>query len=76
MNRLDELKIREQEVEREWEWLEGLLYRVAKARCDQRDAHLISRLQHQSLLLGERRVALRSEIATLQGPSVMSVGGA
>lgn len=60
---LQELKARQAEVAREWEWLQELLYKVAKMRADQQDTRMFQMLQHQALIVGERRVALSDMIA-------------
>lgn len=65
METLRELKAREQEVKREWEWLQDLLNKVAKAKADQQEARMFRMLQHQALLVGERRVALSVKVAEL-----------
>ena len=72
MSKVGELKAREMEVAREWEWLQDFLYKAARSRCDQQDARLFERLQHQALIVGERRTALRSQIAMLEGPAQLS----
>lgn len=62
---LTELKAREAEVAREWEWLQELLYKVAKMRADQQDTRMFQMLQHQALIVGERRAHLRQRAAEL-----------
>lgn len=73
MDTFEQVAAREQEVAREWEWLQELLYKVAKRRADQQDTRMFQMLQHQALIVGERRVALSDMIVhhsrtTVSGP--------
>ena len=83
METLRELKAREAEVAREWEWLQDLLNnaasqltgkarKVARLRADQHvtaklqnDTRMFQMLQHQALIVGERRVQLSMKVAEL-----------
>ena len=62
MKSLDALRAREEEVGREWEWLQNVINRVARARADQEDAHAFRILQEQARIVGQRRVALRLQL--------------
>lgn len=65
METLGELKAREAEVAREWEWVQDLLNKVARLKADQQDTGMFQMLQHQALLVGEHRVALSVKVAEL-----------
>ncbi len=64
---LSEVRAREAELKREWEWLQDLLYKVARMRADQQDTRVFAMLQHQALLVGERRVHMQTRMAELGG---------
>ena len=66
MDTMDQLKVREQEVAREWEWLQDLLNKVARMRADQQDTRMFQMLQHQALIVGELRVHLHCQLANMQ----------
>lgn len=67
MDSLESLRAREEEVGREWEWLHDVINRVARARADQEDAHAFRILQEQARIVGQRRVALRMQVAKVEG---------
>lgn len=69
METLGELRARDAELTREWKWLQDLLYKIARSRAEQQDARMFEMLQHQSLIVGERRVHLRTRMAELAGPT-------
>ena len=69
MDELAELVAREQEVEREWQWLHNALNEIARARADQSDAAAFRLMQHQAMRVGQRRVELRLRMAELEGPT-------
>ena len=56
MESLVELRAREQEVGREWQWIHDALNAVARARAEQGDAAAFRLLQQQSMVVGQRRV--------------------
>ncbi len=64
-----ELRAREEEVGREWEWLVGTLNEVARVRSEQGDAQAFRLLQHQALRVGHHRVQLRMKLARLESVS-------
>jgi hypothetical protein len=65
---LAELRIREEEVAREWEWLQRALNTVARGRaCDDEEIQAFRLLQHQAVAVGQRRVELQIEMAGLEG---------
>jgi hypothetical protein len=66
---LTELRAREHEVAREWRWLQDMLNKVARMRADQQDTRMFQMLQHQALIVGERRVHLQQSMAELSGES-------
>jgi hypothetical protein len=49
MESLAELRAREQEVEREWQWLHDALNTVARVRAEQGDAQAFRLMQAQAM---------------------------
>jgi hypothetical protein len=68
VSNLAELRAREEEVAREWEWLHGALNAVARARAENGDAEAFRLMQAQAMRIGERRIQLSLQIAELEGP--------
>ncbi|MBX9589233.1 MAG: hypothetical protein K2X43_08010 [Hyphomonadaceae bacterium] len=68
MESLVELRAREAEVAREWQWLHDALNTVARARADQSDAAAFQLMQVQAMRVGQRRVELSLQIAQLETP--------
>jgi len=68
MESLPELRAREQEVGREWQWLHDALNAVARAKAEQGDAAALRLMQRQAMVVGQRRVELRMKLAALEGP--------
>ena len=66
-DRLTELRVREEEVAREWQWLQDTLNKVARGRADEGEIHAFRLLQHQAVAVGQRRVELQIEMARLEG---------
>ena len=66
-DRLMELRAREEEVAREWQWLQDALNKVARGRADEVEIHAFRLLQHQAVAVGQRRVELQIEMARLEG---------
>lgn len=66
-DRLMELRAREEEVAREWQWLQDALNKVARGRADEGEIHAFRLLQHQAVAVGQRRVELQIEMARLEG---------
>jgi len=69
---LAELRAREEEVAREWQWLHDALNHVARVRAEQGDAHAFRLLQHQAMTVGQRRVELRLRMAQLEVGSALT----
>jgi len=63
MESLAELRAREAEVAREWQWLHDALNTVARARAEQSDAAAFQLMQTQAMRVGQRRVDLSLQIA-------------
>lgn len=63
METLAELRAREQEVEREWQWLHDALNTVARVRAEQGDAQAFRLMQAQAMAVGQRRIELSMRIA-------------
>jgi hypothetical protein len=66
MDRLTDLKAREEEVAREWEWLNDTINRVAQLRAEDSEAQTFRILQEQVRVVGQRRVELMMEVAHLE----------
>jgi hypothetical protein len=64
---LAEVRAREAEVAREWEWLQDTLNKVARGRAGDDEVHAFRLLQHQAAAVGQRRVELQMEMARLEG---------
>jgi hypothetical protein len=63
---LAEVKAREAEVEREWQWLHTALNSIARTRAEHGDAQAFRLMQHQAMRVGQRRVELRLQAAALE----------
>ncbi len=65
---LPEVIAREQEVEREWQWLHDALHVVSQthARTGRGDLHAFRLMQEQLLRLGKRRVELLAQRAKFE----------
>ena len=63
MESLAELRAREAEVAREWQWLHDALNTVARARAEHGDAAAFQLMQAQAMRVGKRRVELSLQIA-------------
>ena len=66
MDRISELRAREDEVAREWEWLQEAINLVARARADSETDNAFRLLQQQAMVVGQRRVELRLQMAELE----------
>jgi hypothetical protein len=64
---LAEVRAREAEVAREWQWLQDMLNKVARGRADDEEIRTFALLQHQAMAVGQRRVELQMEMARLEG---------
>jgi hypothetical protein len=69
MQSLSEIEAREEEVEREWQWLHDALNAVARVRAENGDAQAFRLMQAQAMRVGQRRVELRIQRARLEGVS-------
>ena len=65
---LAELRAREEEVGREWQWIYDALNTIARVRAEQGDAAAFRLMQDQAMRVGQRRVELRMKLAALEGP--------
>ncbi len=66
MDSIGELRAREDEVAREWEWLNEAINLVARARADSETDNAFRLLQQQAMAVGQRRVELRLRMAKLE----------
>ena len=66
MESLVELRAREEEVAREWQWIHDALNTVARVRAEQGDAVAFRLMQSQAMRIGQRRVELRLVMAELE----------
>lgn len=66
MTTLQELRAREDELAREWEWLQEAVNEVARMRADQEEVQAFRMLQRQAVAVGQRRVELSLHIAELE----------
>ena len=66
MESLVELRAREEEVAREWQWIHDALNTVARVRAEQGDAVAFRLMQSQAMRIGQRRVELRLAMANLE----------
>jgi hypothetical protein len=69
MDCLAELRAREEEVSREWQWLHDALNSVARDRAENGDAAAFRLMQAQAMRLGQRRIELSLRIAEMEGPA-------
>ncbi len=58
MERLQEVRIREEEAAREWEWLQTALNVMARMQADQEGIHAFRMLQQLAVAVGQRRTEL------------------
>lgn len=65
---LAELRAREEEVGREWQWIHDALNTIARVRAEHGDAAAFRLMQQQAMRVGQRRVELRMKLAALEGP--------
>ena len=68
MESLAELRAREAEVARAWQWLNDALNAVARARAEHSDAAAFQLMQAQAMRVGQRRVELSLRIAEWRKP--------
>jgi hypothetical protein len=69
MESLAELRAREAEVVREWQWLHDALNTVARVRAENGDAAAFRLMQAQAMRVGQRRIELSLRIAEIEGPA-------
>jgi hypothetical protein len=68
MDSLVELRAQEEEVSREWRWLHDGLNTVARVRAENGDAAAFRLMQAQAMRVGQRRIELSMQIASIEGP--------
>ena len=61
-------RAREEEVEREWQWLHETINLVAQARAGQEELQAFRLMQEQCMAVGQRRVELRLAMERARGP--------
>ena len=66
METLETVLAREDEVAREWQWLNDALNEVARVRAEHGDAAAFRLLQQQALAVGQRRIELRMQAAEFE----------
>lgn len=68
---LSELKAREAEMAREWQWLNDASHTVAGAMAHDENARAFRLMHSQAMAVGQRRIEIGLRIAELEGvPSV------
>ena len=67
MESVAELRAREDEVAREWQWLHDALNAVARVRAENGDAAAFRLMQSQAMRVGQRRIELSLRIAAMEG---------
>lgn len=67
METLSELRAREDEIARQWEWLQEALNEVARVRSERGDAEAFRLIQGQAMEIGQRRVQIWMQMAELEG---------
>ena len=67
MDSLPELRAREEEIAREWQWLHDTLNEVARVRAEDGEAEAFRLMQAQAMRVGERRIEIGMLIAALEG---------
>ena len=65
MESVEALRAREDEVARQWEWLQEAINLVARAKAEQEDAAAFRLLQHHAMDIGQRRVELMLKMAAV-----------
>lgn len=68
MESLAEMRAREAEVAREWEWLHASLNSITRVRADQGDPAALRLMQAQAMAIDQRRIELGLRIAAIEGP--------
>jgi hypothetical protein len=66
LENLDVVLAREEEVAREWQWLHDAPNEVARVRADRGDAAAFRLMQQQIMVVGQRRIELRTQAAELE----------
>jgi hypothetical protein len=67
MDKLAELKVREEEVGHSWQRLLNLVNEVARARADQEEVQAFRLLQREVRAVGQRRLELMMQMAAIEG---------
>ena len=66
MSELAQLREIEQQIEREWWWLNGALHAIAQVNSG--DPHAYVEMMSQKCAIDRKRVEIATRIATLVGP--------
>ena len=67
MESAEVLRAREDEVAREWEWLQDAINLVARAKAENEVSDAFRLLQHHAMDIGQRRVELMLRLAAVTG---------
>lgn len=65
-NGFSELQAREEELARQWQWLNDTLHIIAGARAEGADAAAFQLLWRQAMQVGQRRSEMRMAMAELE----------
>jgi hypothetical protein len=75
MESLAELRARQQEIVREWQWLHDALNVIARSRAEGGEVQVFRLMQAQAMAVDQRRIELDMRIAELEGPPLHSLHG-
>ena len=75
MDSAEVLRAREEEVAREWVWLQEAINLVARAKAEQEDADAFRLLQHHAMDIGQRRVELMLRLAAVDSSAFVERSG-
>jgi hypothetical protein len=65
---IEELRAREQEIAREWQWLHDALNMVARSQAEPGETQAFRLMQAQAMAVGQRRLEVSMRITELEGP--------
>ena len=65
---LAELRAREEEIGREWQWLHEALNTLARDHAEQGEMDAFRLMHAQAMVVGQRRLEISMRIAALEGP--------
>jgi hypothetical protein len=74
MESAEALRAREDEVAREWEWLQEAINLVARSKAEQEDADAFRLLQYQAIAVGQRRVEIMLKLAAIEAEPGLVMG--